>query len=228
VVDDATVAWLIKALEQVPDSPNVRRRESVYAIRNLLDIVPEARQVSRNPALLELARSVLGPGARPVRGVLFDKTPDANWKLMWHQDLSVAVRQQLEVPGYGPWSMKGEVVHVQPPVQVLERMLTIRLHLDDCDVDNGPLKVIPGSHRDGRLDAGSTIAWRVAQPEVVCTVPSGGALLMRPLLLHSSGQALSPRHRRVIHLDYAPGRLAEGLEWHEPDEDGDWHTDNYD
>ena len=148
-----------------------------------------------------------------MRGILFDKTPGANWNVVWHQDLSIAVRERRDVPGFGPWSQKAGVAHVQPPPTILERMLTVRLHLDDCDEANGPLLVLPGSHRSGRLTPEQVQQWRGKTAAVPCLVPSGGALLMRPLLLHASSSSQSPRHRRVVHLEYAAEALPEGLEW---------------
>lgn len=209
------VSALIAALERVGNSPSARRRESVYAIRNLLEEVPEAAALANSSALRFLVTPVLGPNCFPVRGILFDKTPDANWNVVWHQDLSIAVRERKDVAGFGPWSEKAGIIHVQPPVWVLERMLTVRLHLDDCDAANGPLLVLPGSHQDGKLKAEEIQQRRALIPSLSCPVPSGGALLMRPLLLHASSRSLSPRHRRVIHLEYAAEPLPEGLHWHQ-------------
>lgn len=144
----------------------------------------------------------------PVRGLLFDKTPESNWKVPWHQDLSIAVAARVEAPGFGPWSVKDGVVHVQPPVEVLETMITLRLHLDDCGPDNGPLRVLPGTHALGKVAAPPENV-----SEVVCCLPAGGALLMRPLLLHASSPAVAPGRRRVIHLEFASGALPGGLEW---------------
>jgi ectoine hydroxylase-related dioxygenase (phytanoyl-CoA dioxygenase family) len=148
-----------------------------------------------------------------VRGILFDKTPGANWKVPWHQDLSIAVTKQIDLPGYGPWSVKAGVPHVQPPVEILQRMLTIRLHLDDCGLDNGPLLVLPGSHAHGILSGEQVDQLRQAGTPVPATVSRGGAVLMRPLLLHASHAATSPGHRRVIHIEYASAKLPAGLVW---------------
>ena len=148
-----------------------------------------------------------------VRGILFDKTPGANWKVGWHQDLSIAVKKRVDVPGFGPWSEKAGVPHVQPPCAVLEQMLTIRLHLDECGEDNGPLRVLPGSHTKGKMAPQEIKAYRQATEPVICACPRGGALLMRPLLLHASSLATSPKHRRVVHLEFAAQPLPGGLEW---------------
>ncbi len=150
---------------------------------------------------------MVGPRFFPVRGILFDKTPQGNWKVPWHQDLSIAVASRVEVPGFEPWSIKDGVVHVQPPVQVLEAMVTLRLHLDDCGLDNGPLRVLPGTHLLGKVETPPAV------PEVVCCLPAGGALLMRPLLMHASSAATGPGRRRVIHLEFACESLPGGLEW---------------
>jgi ectoine hydroxylase-related dioxygenase (phytanoyl-CoA dioxygenase family) len=113
-----------------------------------------------------------------------------------------------------PWSVKEGVPHVQPPVELLEQMLTVRLHLDDCDETNGALRVLPGSHRLGRLSADAIKSLR-EETAVACSVAAGGALVMRPLLLHSSERSHRESHRRVIHLEYAGFDLPDGLEWHE-------------
>jgi ectoine hydroxylase-related dioxygenase (phytanoyl-CoA dioxygenase family) len=159
-------------------------------------------------------QSLLGQEARVVRGILFDKTPGANWKVPWHQDLTIAVKQKREAPGFGPWSIKAGIPHVQPPIEVLQRMVTLRLHLDECDADNGPLRVLPGTHRHGRLSSEAIAEQRCLASEVLCTSPRGGALLMKPLLLHASSPCRSPRHRRVVHLEWSSDTLPHGLQWH--------------
>jgi ectoine hydroxylase-related dioxygenase (phytanoyl-CoA dioxygenase family) len=160
-----------------------------------------------------LVEPVLGAGCFAVRGVLFDKTPAAPWKVAWHQDLTVAVRARVETEGFGPWSMKAGVVHVQPPARVLEGVLAVRLHLDDCGESNGPLKVLPGSHLAGRLSAEEITRWRERMRPVTCVVPRGGAVLLRPLLLHSSPAPRLPRRRRVVHFEFAAAPLPQGLDW---------------
>ena len=184
-------------------------------VRHLLRDVPAVRDLARDPAVRGVAEAALGPGAFAVRGILFDKTPDANWKVAWHQDLAIAVREKRDTPGFGPWSEKAGVAHVQPPAAVLERMLTVRVHLDDCGPENGPVHVIPGSHRHGRLDAEASGRLRESTTAVPTCTGAGGALLMRPLLLHASSPSTTPAHRRVIHIEFAADDLPGGLEWHD-------------
>ncbi len=217
VLDTHTVSALIAAFGEAGAGAGSQRRGSVYALRNLLEDVPEVAALADSPIVRSLIAPALGPGCFPVRGILFDKTPEANWNVVWHQDLSIAVRERRDVEGFGPWSEKASVVHVQPPAQVLERMLTVRLHLDECDETNGPLLVLPGSHHGGRLTAPEIQRQRTLTPSVACPVPVCGALLMRPLLLHASSASQSPRHRRVIHLEYAAEPLPAGLQWHRND-----------
>lgn len=176
---------------------------------------PAIQALAGSATLLALVRPHLPAPPVAVRGIYFDKTSDANWGVPWHQDLTLRVRERRETPGFGPWSVKDGSPHVQPPVALLESMLTIRLHLDDAAADNGALRVLPGSHREGRLSAPDIQAWLDRVDEVTCTASVGDALLMRPLLLHASSKATHPRHRRIIHLEYAAFALPNGLEWEE-------------
>jgi len=158
--------------------------------------------------------TVLGPKCFAVRAIFFNKTRRSNWKVVWHQDLTIAVRQRSDVDGFGPWTLKAGVLHVQPPAEVMNDMLAIRLHLDESGLDNGPLRVISGSHREGRLSAGQIGSCEKGN-SVTCTVPKGGALVMRPLLLHASSACATPKSRRVIHIEFAAAELPHGLDWND-------------
>jgi len=181
-------------------------------LRNLLDI-RQVFDLACSAPLRSLIEPILGADALSVRSILFDKTSLANWKVSWHQDLTIAVKRRIDAVGYGPWSEKAGVVHVQAPAPVLESMLAVRLHLDESHAGNGPLRVLPGSHRVGKVRDEEIPSWQSRIREHVCLVPRGGILLMRPLLLHASSPASTPRHRRVIHLEYAACALPQGLEW---------------
>ena len=129
--------------------------------------------------------------------------------------MTIATRERVEHPGFGPWSVKDGIPHVQPPVELLEQMLTLRIHLDDADETNGALRVLPGSHRLGKLGAGQISEFRKTVTEELCTAAAGDALLMRPLLLHASSRSTSDRHRRILHIEYAAFPLPAGMRWHE-------------
>jgi len=165
--------------------------------------------------LAELVRPHLPDKPAPVRGIYFDKRPETNWLVAWHQDLTLAFKRQVEVSGFGPWSVKEGVPHVQPPMQLLERMLTVRLHLDDTDSSNGALRVLSGTHRLGRMSAEAIRSCRETHEEVLCEAEAGDVLLMRPLLRHASSRSSAPRRRRVLHIEFAGFPLPELLEWHE-------------
>ncbi len=182
-----------------------------HAQRNLLS-VPIVRELATSKPVREIVESILGPKCFAVRGILFNKTQESNWKVVWHQDLTIAVRERREADGFGPWSKKAGVSHVQPPAEIMSRMLAIRLHLDESGPDNGPLRVIDGSHGEGRLSAQQVANWQKSHC-VTCTIPKGGALLMRPLLLHASSACTVPKPRRVIHFEFAAEDLPHGLEW---------------
>jgi ectoine hydroxylase-related dioxygenase (phytanoyl-CoA dioxygenase family) len=182
-------------------------------IRNLLALAPSVRELAQSQELRALVEPILGDTARVVRGIFFDKQPAANWKVPWHQDLSIAVKNRLEIPDFHPWSFKEGIPHVQPPTAILEQMLTVRIHLDRTDESNGALKMIAGSHAGGKLTTSQIDRWKLS-PAIFCDCEAGGVLLMRPLLLHASSVASIPSHRRVIHLEYALDRLPLGLEWY--------------
>jgi len=207
VIDPSEIERLIRFTEE-----RLAQDDGRGGVRNLLDF-PEMRALAESPYVRRIVDAILGREARPVRGILFDKTGDANWKVPWHQDVTIAVAGRVEAEGYGPWSRKAGVTHVQPPASVLEQMLSIRIHLDDCPEANGALKVIPGSHTRGKIPE-TAVAAVVEQGNVtVCEVSSGGVLAMRPLLLHSSSASIRPGHRRVVHFDYAVCALASGMDW---------------
>jgi ectoine hydroxylase-related dioxygenase (phytanoyl-CoA dioxygenase family) len=206
-------AQLAQAIGRIDQEVSARKRGGVFAVRNLLDESDEVRELSASQCIRELVEPILGSEFFPVRGILFDKIPDANWKVPWHQDVTIAVREKVEAEGFGPWSMKAGVLHAQPPAYVLESMVSVRLHLDPCAEENGALRVISGSHRLGRIPEESIAVIRETAPEIICAVATGGALLMRPLLLHASSPSQTPDHRRVIHIDYASVQLPGGMAW---------------
>jgi ectoine hydroxylase-related dioxygenase (phytanoyl-CoA dioxygenase family) len=221
VVDPSIIDDLVEAFDRAgPLDAMLRREEEVYGMRDLLRAIPAVRRLAGSPELVNLVDSVLGPGSFAVRGLLFDKTTAANWSVPWHQDLTIAVRSRMDAPGYGPWNVKAGIPHVRPPIEVLEKMLTVRLHLDDCQAGQGPLRVLAGSHREGKLGVEATRDWLERQAAVACLVGKGGVVLMRPLLLHASSAATEPSRRRVIHLEYANTRLPEGVDWFEAVERG--------
>jgi len=203
--------------------PKVLDQAACGVLRDLLGDAEGAgtRGILRIPEVMVLAESLLADLVRPhlpakpipVRGIFLDKHPETNWLVAWHQDLTLALKKRVEVPGFGPWSVKEGVPHVQPPVGLLAQMLSVRLHLDDADSTNGALRVLPGTHRLGRLNAEAIQNCRETREEVCCETKTGDVLLMRPLLLHASSRSTSKRRRRVLHIEFAGYSLPERLEW---------------
>jgi ectoine hydroxylase-related dioxygenase (phytanoyl-CoA dioxygenase family) len=186
-------------------------------VRGLLDL-PVVQALAQSAPVRAVATAALGPCCFAVRGILFDKTPDANWKVVWHQDLTIVVCERRDVAGFGPWTTKGGIPHVQAPETVLARMIAVRVHLDACDHVNGPVRVLPGSHREGRLSTKKIDTWKAKAEPVDCLVERGGILAFHPLLLHASSPAQTPAHRRVIHLEFAAAELRElpgGIAWYQ-------------
>ena len=181
--------------------------------RDVLDFIPELQELARHPTVRSIVNLALGHDAFLVRATLFDKTAGVNWKVPWHQDLTICVKERKEVAGYGPWSVKAGLTHVQPPSRVLERMITVRLHLDPCGEHNGALRVMPGTHLAGRLNQNKVADHICAHGTMLCSAESGDVLVMRPLLLHASSVSVNPAHRRVLHFDYAVGDLEGCLQW---------------
>ena len=169
--------------------------------------------VARTGCIGAVAGAVLGAIARPVRAILFNKTPDTNWSLAWHQDRTICVKRKQEAPGFGPWTVKGGMHHVAPPFDLLARMVTLRAHLDDVPVSNAPLLIALGSHRLGRIpvaDVGEVVRRCGTK---ACTAEAGDIWLYATPILHASEAAAAPMSRRVLQVDFAAESLPHGLEW---------------
>ena len=165
--------------------------------------VPAVRSIATDDRLVGIARKWVGESALPFRATLFDKSPDSNWLIVWHQDTALPLAYSLDAPGWGPWSVKAGVDYAHAPAEALARVVALRLSLDDSGLDNGPLRVLPETHTLGVLtdEAVARLAARV-EP-VDCCVDAGGVVVMRPLTVHASSKATSGRPRRVLHIEYA-------------------------
>ncbi|WP_349681115.1 phytanoyl-CoA dioxygenase family protein [Brevundimonas sp. UBA7664] len=160
-----------------------------------------------------IAASLTSPATRPVRAVMFDKTPEANWVVAWHQDRTIAVRERAEVDGFGPWSDKDGILHVAPPFDVLARMITVRVHLDRVDELNAPLRIALGTHVRGRVPAADAEAVASAASQTVCLADAGDIWACRTPILHASDRTRRASRRRVLQVDYADFDLPGGLTW---------------
>lgn len=204
------------AIDELQTSIN-ELSDSVCApgVRHLLRRSRVVRRLAKSPTMLAIATKYLRANAKPVKAIFFDKTPASNWYVTWHQDLTIAVKEKIAIPDYGPWSVKDELPHVQPPATILEKMLAIRVHLDDSPEENGAISFLPGSHKHGKLTPEEICAWKNNNPSICCAADRGDVIVMRPLILHSSAKASRPEHRRVLHIEYAATDLPGGLRWSE-------------
>lgn len=208
-VDELTQS-LEAALATVDDPAiSLRNRAGVYGARNVLELCPAARTAWRTPPLEQVLTAVLGDAFGLVRGLYFDKPPQRSWSLPWHQDLTIAVQEHRPSTRFHKPTTKAGVPHVEAPQELLAQMLTLRIHLDDVTQENGPLQVLPGTHR-------SIFAEPPTLEPVTIFASAGDVLAMRPLLFHASGASTpgTTRHRRILHLEFAAQReLPEGFAW---------------
>jgi ectoine hydroxylase-related dioxygenase (phytanoyl-CoA dioxygenase family) len=166
----------------------------------------------RDPALSSLGSEIFGADAIPFRATLFDKSPASNWLVVWHQDTALPIQHRRDVPGWGPWSSKDGITYAHAPAAALENILALRVHLDDSTIENGPLRVLPGTHSTGVLEDDSIHRLASEIEPVDCIVPLGGVIAMKPLIVHASSKSQSPQPRRVLHIEYAPSlHLQDGL-----------------
>lgn len=173
---------------------------------------PEVAALARYHNLVTIAESVLGPGAWPFRATFFDKSSETNWLVPWHQDTALPLQSRRDTSGWGPWSVKEGITYAHAPTAALNRILALRIHLDDSTEENGPLRVLPGTHNRGVLtdDEVEHIAKRISP--TACLVPKGGIILMRPLLIHASSKSHTDTRRRVVHIEYAAqGKIGDGM-----------------
>ena len=164
---------------------------------------PAVAEVANDPRLLRIARRTLGGEAVPYRATLFEKAGRANWLVVWHQDTALPLASRFDSPEWGPWSKKAGILYAHAPGWALARVLALRIHLDASTAENGPLRVIPGSHAAGVLSDEEVFSIARRQEHVACVVSVGGVLAMRPLLIHSSSKARAGAPRRVLHIEYA-------------------------
>ncbi len=200
---------LIQAIQEEAGKSRLRSKAGLRHAMHLGSV----RYIAQSRPLKELAGEVLGPRVYPFRATLFEKSPTSNWLVVWHQDTALPLRHRIDVSGWGPWSTKAGIPYAHAPANVLSQVLALRIHLDDSTADNGPLRVLPGTHKLGLLDDDriSELAHQVAA--VDCLVPKGGVLAMHPLLVHASSKSRTENPRRVLHIEYAASdSIADPLE----------------
>jgi ectoine hydroxylase-related dioxygenase (phytanoyl-CoA dioxygenase family) len=205
---------ILSAIETADTSKSTFIKSSdLFAIRQFLKEVPETLPLVFNEQLNRVISKIFGSDYFVVKSIYFDKPETSNWFVSYHQDLTISVDKKTEVEGFGPWSIKQNQFAVQPPLSILENNFTVRIHLDETNENNGALRVIPGSHLKA-IYRPETIDW-TKEEELICSVPKGGVMIMRPLLLHASRRTTNNKKRRVIHIEFSNQQLPSSLQWSE-------------
>lgn len=169
-----------------------------------------AAQLRAQPALAPL----IGSDSVAVQCTWFEKSAGRNWLVALHQDLSIPVAGKVDDPALSGWSVKESIQFVRAPPEVLAQLVAVRVHFDPCGTQDGPLRVVPGSHLHGVVNDGDAAALRATRGEVVCVAAAGAVLVLRPLLLHASSKGSGASLRRVLHFVFGPRQLPHGLRWH--------------
>lgn len=185
-----------------------------FGVREFLLSSPKVAEKIFNERLLDTIKKISLNCTKSIKSIYFDKPPNANWIVNWHQDLTINLKGKKEVLTYKNWRTNRERTVVQPNIELLENIFTIRIHLDDCTKENGALRVIESSHKQGVIEIKDWTQNKKGE-ERICEVKKGGILLMKPLLLHSSKRTENEQNRRVIHVEFCDIKLPEGLEWKE-------------
>jgi len=214
VFSEAELDSIIEIMNRTDSSkPTFRKTNDLFAIRQLLKEVPEVIRFVFTQRLNSIIKELFGEDYFVVKSIYFDKPENSNWFVSYHQDLTISVDQKMEIDGFGPWTVKQNQFAVQPPLDILKRNFTIRIHLDDTDENNGALRVIPKSHLKS-IYRPEAIDWS-KETETICNVAKGGIMIMRPLLLHASSRTGNHKKRRVIHIEFSNQELPEPLGWSE-------------
>ncbi len=214
VFSDKEINQIIDVIESIDTSKeNFRKSEDLFAIRQFLKEVPESHQFIFNDNIKKIINEVFGNDYFAVKSIYFDKPEKSNWYVSYHQDLTISVDKKLDLNGFGPWTTKQDQFAVQPPIDYLKNIFTIRIHLDDTDENNGALKVIPNSHSK-EIYRPETIDWNV-ETEEICSVNKGGIMIMKPLILHGSNRTTNNQKRRVIHIEFSNMELPNEINWSE-------------
>ncbi len=208
------VEQILTAIDRIGRSKETFRKSAdLFAIRQFLKEVPATQNLIFNEKFKILIDQFLGTDFFVVKSIYFDKPEASNWYVPYHQDLTISVDKKLELENFGSWTVKQNQFAVQPPLDILENIVTLRIHLDDTDKNNGALRVIPKSHSK-KIYRPETIDW-TKENETTCSIKKGGLMIMKPLILHSSSRTTNNKKRRVIHIEFSNKELPTGLNWAE-------------
>jgi len=176
-------------------------------LRQVEQLYPVVKALLASDSIHRILDQYLGEAAFFLRGILFNKRPQRNWPVSWHQDLALVCSNPQHFPQIKTWRKKSELYHHQGHRLALESMLTLRIHIDSARHDNGCLQLIPKSHSQGVLSKQQIQQMKNQNGVQYCEAMAGDILVMNPLIVHASARLQSPQQRRILHLEFIPKRL---------------------
>jgi len=214
IYSDQEIEQILLTIDQADNNKETFRKSAdLFAIRQFLKEIPTTSSLVFNDKLKDLVRQFFGDNYFVVKSIYFDKPETSNWYVSYHQDLTISVDKKIEIENFGPWTTKQNQFAVQPPIEIMENIYTIRIHFDDTDENNGALRVIPKSHLK-KVYRPETIDWTI-ETETTCNVKKGGIMIMKPLILHSSSRTTNNKKRRVLHVEFSNQELPKEIKWAE-------------
>jgi ectoine hydroxylase-related dioxygenase (phytanoyl-CoA dioxygenase family) len=203
VFDHDTMAGLRAAVDEiVAAAGEITQHTDVYDLEDTHTVAaPRVRRIktphrhfplfaelTRHPRITDVVADLLGPDIRLHGSKLNMKSAGYGAAVEWHQDWA-----------FYPHSN--------------DNVLATGLYLDDCEMENGPLLVIPGSHKGSIYDhhshgyfAGAmdpqlkTVDYAKA---VALTGKAGSMTIHHARLVHGSALNTSRKQRRLLLHEYA-------------------------
>lgn len=213
VFDSKEIQNIVEIIEkEKKDNPNFRNHQELFAIRTFLREIPALQKIVLNDTIRNLLNH-FGKNYQLIKSIYFDKPPKANWLVAWHQDLTISIKEKLEMQGFKNWLPKSTYFSVEPPQPYLDNIITFRIHLDDCTQENGALRVLPQTHQ--KIQKQNDLPHKIFDSVQTCEAQKGDILAMKPLIWHSSRRTENDAKRRIIHLEFSNLDLPEKLEWAE-------------
>ena len=205
------ISIIESATENKIKESTFRQSQDLFAIRQFHKEIPKSLKYIFNEKLKNIIKNNFGEDFFITKSIYFDKPEKSNWFVSYHQDLTISVDKKMELKNFKNWTNKQNQFAVQPPIEILEKNFTIRIHLDKTTNENGALKIINKSH----INRVCRIEDLDLKTETICEVDKGGIMIMKPLLFHTSNKTINNERRRVIHIEFSNQQLPNGLEWSE-------------
>ncbi len=159
IYSEEEIQNILTIIDQTDSSNETfRKTNDLFAIRQFLREIPTVIDLIFTENLKSVMKEIIGEDFFVVKSIYFDKPETSNWYVPYHQDLTISVDKKMEIKNFELWTTKQNQFAVQPPIEFLENITTIRIHLDDTDENNGALRVVPKSHLK-KIYRPETIDW---------------------------------------------------------------------